>query len=62
VSDGQPDHTMLVGIGQLTKMVSKGIFEIHWQIDGERNRIAATLETKQVAIIDAKRIPELQYQ
>jgi hypothetical protein len=42
--------------------VSKGIFEIHWQIDGERNRIAATLETKQVAIIDAKRIPELQYQ
>jgi transducin (beta)-like 1 len=58
VSDGLPDMPE----GETTeslKMVSKGIFEIDWQSAPDCNRIAVTLETKQVAIVDTKRIPEL---
>jgi hypothetical protein len=46
----------------MAKMVSKGVFEIDWKMDADRNWIAVTLESKQVAIIDATRIPELQCQ
>lgn len=41
-------------------MMSKGIFDIDWQQDADRSRLAVTLETKQVAILDMQRIPELQ--
>jgi transducin (beta)-like 1 len=38
---------------------TKGIFEIDWQqVDG-RNRMAVSLESKHVAVVDVRRVPEL---
>jgi transducin (beta)-like 1 len=68
-SDGAPDLTQGDGAsrsgastesGEAPKMMSKGIFDIDWQMDSDRSRLAVTLETKQVAILDMRRIPELQ--
>jgi transducin (beta)-like 1 len=36
-----------------------GVFEIDWQMEGSINRIVLALECRQVAVIDASRIPLL---
>jgi hypothetical protein len=36
-----------------------GVFEIDWQ-EGPFNRLAVTLESQKVAVIDPSRIPQLQ--